>query len=1079
MTAEWAAELDGVLAKPAEGSGEAVRSIWTSLAGELDINAYRPHPHSQVTATQIEEKAGNYFVLKNTARKTYLRLSPDEYKLWLEMNGEKTVHDLVVDHFLSSGTFAHNMVVQLVFQLRANQMLLEEPEYVWGSLNQEIQKRTWGNKISRPARALLTQQLRIPGIDRITALIYRSVGWLFFTRPLQVIMALVAIIGFITFNRIIANRDYILFRGTGASELLLLWVAAILPILIHELGHALTVKHYGKEINAGGLMLYFGLPAAYVDTTDIWLADRRARLNVTWNGPYTGLILGGLCAIYMSLVPHFEFNSFLFKMASVAYLTVFLNINPLLKYDGYYILSDLLRINFLRERSLGFIQKSFLKKIVRRERFTRDEGIFTIFGVLSVLWTAYALYLASFFWKARLSTGLQVLMGGNFDVVSKILNLLSTAAILSLIALILIQGVRSILSLVNRYIRSGGLQRHAQMALVGTILAAGLAFGLPRLSLRYQDWILLALGFFIPLTAGIRLFSFSQSNYRANRWWAQLIFSILMLGIALMPITWQFATLDPAYGTYLLGLALVLSILGGIVFVLPAWRQFKPAQLLVALAVGLLVGIAGLSLHLLNSILVLVPVTASVTVLDWFGLRGGGRVPALGLIHSGVMVAAIAFVLNPSLEVVWIFGSLLACGGAWHLVLARIPKLTKSEFPISPNTKDAIGYSVSILVKRVMAQVFFESGWAGIRSFADGFNSTMRRLALNLSITGNQFQDGELAARQTFDLTEVYGNAFDRIYDLLRARFGGDYARSTIGYGVDRIPWQYREVIGELVLERRGWGETLNQETRDKRSKRIKLLDRVPLFISATYDDLRPIAAVLEPRQYAAGETIIRQGDPGDEFFIIQSGKVQVWQNQGDEEPQQVNSLGPGQFFGEVALVTDEPRNATIIAETPTVALTLGRKDFDILVKHHLAFAQNIKTDIRSKWVLRNMPIFDELDAIELNYLSSQLETETFKVGETVVRQGEIGDKFFIVEEGELRIFQQVDGRTVELNRQSPGDYFGEIALIQQSPRTATVEALSDATLFSLKAETFLKMLSDSQRMKRSIEKTSSRRVRA
>ena len=63
---------------------------------------------------------------------------------------------------------------------------------------------------------------------------------------------------------------------------------------------------------------------------DLWLADRRARLNVTWNGPYTGLILGGICAISMSLYPEFGFNSFLFKMASVAYLTVFLNVNPLL-----------------------------------------------------------------------------------------------------------------------------------------------------------------------------------------------------------------------------------------------------------------------------------------------------------------------------------------------------------------------------------------------------------------------------------------------------------------------------------------------------------------------------------------------------------------------------------------------------------------------------------------------------------------------------------------------------------------------------------------------------------------------------
>jgi CRP-like cAMP-binding protein len=96
-----------------------------------------------------------------------------------------------------------------------------------------------------------------------------------------------------------------------------------------------------------------------------------------------------------------------------------------------------------------------------------------------------------------------------------------------------------------------------------------------------------------------------------------------------------------------------------------------------------------------------------------------------------------------------------------------------------------------------------------------------------------------------------------------------------------------------------------------------------------------------------------------------------------------------------------------------------------------------------------------------------------------VVEQGDIGDKFFIIEAGELRVFQQTNGHSVDLNRLSPGDYFGEIALIQQRPRTASVEALTDATLFSLEAQAFTRMLAESQRVKQSLEKTGSRRERA
>jgi putative peptide zinc metalloprotease protein len=84
------------------------------------------------------------------------------------------------------------------------------------------------------------------------------------------------------------------------------------------MGHALTVKHFGREVPKGGVMLYFGMPAAFVETTDIWLEPKRARLAVTWNGPYTGLIIGGLAAIFIYLYPSASINSFLFKMLGVA-----------------------------------------------------------------------------------------------------------------------------------------------------------------------------------------------------------------------------------------------------------------------------------------------------------------------------------------------------------------------------------------------------------------------------------------------------------------------------------------------------------------------------------------------------------------------------------------------------------------------------------------------------------------------------------------------------------------------------------------------------------------------------------------
>jgi hypothetical protein len=174
-----------------------------------------------------------------------------------------------------------------------------------------------------------------------------------------------------------------------------------------------------------------------------------------------------------------------------------------------------------------------------------------------------------------------------------------------------------------------------------------------------------------------------------------------------------------------------LSILGEIIFILRAWRD-RPAMLIV-LVVGLLLALAGWRLDLPYGLLALVAATGMIAILDWFTLQGGARAPALSLIHAGVLVAAISFASLRSIETLWIFGIVLACMGVWHLVLARIPRLTKAEFPISPNNKVAIASSVSILVRRVIAQVFFESGWAGVRSLRISRRSAARASGSTIS----------------------------------------------------------------------------------------------------------------------------------------------------------------------------------------------------------------------------------------------------------------------------------------------------------------------------------------------------------
>ncbi len=1075
MADTWFDELTRALEQPAL---EQDPSIWAELRTRLDINEYQPAPQPGIIVREILEKAEHYFVLKNPREKTYLRLSPDEYHLWLLMDGQRAVKDLVVEHFVRSGAFSRKMVTQLINQLIINQFLLEKPVYTWASLKKQVNQRTWGHKLAVPAQMLLTQQLQIAGIDLLITGLYKTIGWIFFTRPAQTIMAVIALVGFVLFNLIVTNPSYVFFSEMQPSELALLWLAALLPILIHELGHALTVKHYGREINTGGLMLYFGLPAAYIDTTDIWMEGRRARLNVTWNGPYTGFLVGGLCAISMWLYPANSLNPFLFKMASVAYLTILINVNPLLKYDGYYLLSDTLNISYLRERSLAFLQKNLPGKLAHREKLTRDEKIFTIFGIFSMVWTAYALYLAVAFWQTRLSSSLQVLLGSNYNLVNKSLEFLSAAAFVSLLALILLQLLRFVLSLVSRFVHTGGLQKHGRLALIGLAFAAIVSFGAAYSVQIYRGWPVIAVVSGLSFVSLAAFLVFNQAYATSNRWAAQIFLALALLSLSLVPISEELLPTGSAHSRYLMLGATAFTSLAGFLFIWPAIRQIKPLQIVVGLLIGGILIAAGFFLHLFTWTLAFVPLLGLVATLSWFNLRGSGRFPALALIYLGVASATIAFALTRYIPRYWSLGILISCAGTWHIILARLPKLSKYEPGISPNRQDAIGYSVMILVKRIIAQVYFESGRGGINAFGERFTAHAKTLGINLSINGNQFSDGELAHRATFDLTEVYGLAFDRLFEQMKARYGSRFSRQVISLGVDLIPWQYREVISELVLVRRQWGMEVSQEKKDQRARRIKLLDRVPLFVNATYDDLKPIAAMLTPRQYAANEVIIRQGDPGNEFFIIESGKCQVWQQEGDADPQQVQSLGVGQFFGEAALITNQPRNATVVADTPSVLLSLGRDDFETLIRHHIEFAQKLKLNLRHGWILRNMPIFDEMSAFDLNVVISQLKAEKFQAGQLVIRQGDEGDKFYIIETGELSAFLETNGTSVELERLTAGDYFGETALIYNQPRRASILALTDSMLYSLDRDAFVDLLENFQNMRQLVEKTSTRRIK-
>jgi putative peptide zinc metalloprotease protein len=1054
--------------------------VWESLKERLQITAYYPQANQDVIVNQISDRGKTYIVLKNPVQKTYIRLSESEFDIWSQMDGKTSVQDLIVENYMKTGEFARNKVLRIVEQLNRQYMLVNPPVYVWSQVSQAVQQRSWLSRLGAPAQKILTQQLSIKGLDGIIDKIYRYGGWLFYTKVAQVLFLIISILGFIAFSLLLLDPNYELFSGNIIGSMVTLWLVAIFPIMIHELGHALTVKHYGREVPRGGFMLFFGMPAAFVETTDIWLEPRKARLMVTWNGPYTGLIIGGIAAMIIYANPTWAFTPTLFKLVVISYTLVFINVNPLFKLDGYYLLSDAVDIPSLRERSMFFVRRKLWNKIVKREKFSREEIIFAVFGILSLIWSVYAIYLIYIIWKTRLESIFENIFGSSINLVYGFFGALLVLALISFLFLMTMKIYHLVRRWISRYTRSGGLARHGRLGLILMVLALIIGIGFPQLLPDYVDYIYTIFGILVVLLAIALIPKFVRPYLGSMRGLSIASFAGTLIVAGLSQIFYLIPEIG-YLGQWLQAGALVLFIAGCLLLIWPPDLRLGYPPLVVGLLAGIILYVIVVITTSVSPVEVYLLLTCALAVaFVWclFSLQGSARTPAVGLMGVGCLFLGISLIYDIQWINISYIGMMLIAAGMLHMVFARLPELSPYDRDkIFSQTGKAIGASVSIIVRRVITQIYFESGWRGVELLGNKFFERMKGQGVDISISENKFYDQELPVRTPDELTEIYGTVFDELHLLVCQELGDGMGTISFGYGIDFLPWQNREIMVDVIFSRLAWGASLTHNIQQVQSSYRALLKRVPLFITCTDDELDKVADYLTVERYSAGERIMNQGELGDKFYIVEHGIATVWQLGSDGVERQVDKKGPGEYFGEVGLVTHAPRNATVRAETPLALLSLSHEDFDLMVKQYVEIADGVNKKVKYGWLLRGMPIFDELESFEINLLAGRLQPETYQGSQVVFKQGEIGDKFYIVESGQLVVTREVDGKSVELSRRLTGDYLGEIALLQDGIRTATVTAVEDTTLLSLDAEYFFEMMSEFSGFDLTVTRTGTRRL--
>ena len=234
------------------------------------------------------------------------------------------------------------------------------------------------------------------------------------------------------------------------------------------------------------------------------------------------------------------------------------------------------------------------------------------------------------------------------------------------------------------------------------------------------------------------------------------------------------------------------------------------------------------------------------------------------------------------------------------------------------------------------------------------------------------------------------------------------------------------------------------------------LLRRSSLFQFLPEEHFEQLRALLQEESYEFGDLLVRQGEPADSFYVLISGRARVVKTDQNGNEIVLATLKPGDSFGESALSEGGTRTATVRCSTAVEALRLGRDDFLQLaeetpeLKHHIEMTARYRSLHGFLYEFSN---FGRLPVPALRSLVEKLTPVEVPKGDAIIREGDPPGAMFILQKGRARAFHSHNGTQQNLAFYRDGDFFGELSILNGSPRAASVEAFSDCRLLALEPD--------------------------
>jgi ATP-binding cassette subfamily B protein len=235
-----------------------------------------------------------------------------------------------------------------------------------------------------------------------------------------------------------------------------------------------------------------------------------------------------------------------------------------------------------------------------------------------------------------------------------------------------------------------------------------------------------------------------------------------------------------------------------------------------------------------------------------------------------------------------------------------------------------------------------------------------------------------------------------------------------------------------------------------------EILRRSSVFRFLSDEHFAAIEPLLQEEHYEFGDTIVKQDEAADSFYVLTRGRARALKTRPDGEEIPLGVLKPGDSFGEAALAEGGIRNATVRCSTAVDVLRIDRNDFQELVTQEPDLKQSIETTGRNRAVQSFLYQFSNFGRLPTPVLRSMIEKfkpVSVQKGNLIIREADDAGPLFIIEKGRARAFAGVDGQARNLAFYREGDFFGELSILNGSPRAASVEAFSDCQLLALEPQ--------------------------